>query len=101
MIDKKQTQHIAKLARLDIKEEELEDFQKDLSKIIDYFNIIEKVDTSNVPPTFHPTEEFLKTGTKRMREDQVCSLPPEIVERLIDAFPKKEKRYLLIKSIFQ
>lgn len=44
--------HIAKLARLHLTEEEVKKFQKQLSSVLDYIEILNEVDTSNVgiPP---------------------------------------------------
>ena len=38
MISKEEVLHIAKLARLELTEEEVEKMQKDLTEILDYFN---------------------------------------------------------------
>lgn len=40
--------HIAKLARLNLKEEELDKFSTELSAILGYINQLSEVDTSNV-----------------------------------------------------
>ena len=42
MISKEEVQHIAKLARLELTETEVEKMQKDLSAILDYFNLLQK-----------------------------------------------------------
>ncbi|MBS7287623.1 MAG: Asp-tRNA(Asn)/Glu-tRNA(Gln) amidotransferase subunit GatC [Candidatus Freyarchaeota archaeon] len=77
MITKEVVEHIAWLARLKLSEEEKEKFARQLSKIIDYFNVISKVDTSNIEPTFHVLELY-----NVFREDkEVESLPQEIVVR--------------------
>ena len=55
MINKKEVNHIAKLARLGISEKEEKKFQKDLSSILDYFNCLQEVDVSGKEPTFHQT----------------------------------------------
>jgi len=46
MISKQQVEHIAKLARIELKE--TGKFQKDLSSILDYVKQLEKVNTKNV-----------------------------------------------------
>ena len=42
MISKEQVTHIAKLASLELKEEEVAKYQKDLSEILDYFDTLKK-----------------------------------------------------------
>jgi len=43
--------HIARLARLGLTEGELDKFRKQLSNILKNFEVLQQVDTSNVPPT--------------------------------------------------
>ncbi|HOZ16308.1 MAG TPA: Asp-tRNA(Asn)/Glu-tRNA(Gln) amidotransferase subunit GatC [Candidatus Portnoybacteria bacterium] len=50
MIDKKNVEHIAKLARIKLTEKEEEKFAKDLSSILDYIDKLNKVDTKNTKP---------------------------------------------------
>jgi aspartyl-tRNA(Asn)/glutamyl-tRNA(Gln) amidotransferase subunit C len=45
--------HIAKLARLGLTEEEKSLYGKQLSAILDYAAMLQKLDTNNVPPTSH------------------------------------------------
>ncbi len=59
---------IAHLARLDFEEEELKNFTEELSKILDYFQQLQEIETSYVEPIFHPFKK--KTP---LREDKVRS----------------------------
>lgn len=45
--------HVAKLASLPLSSEEEEKYSGQLSKILDYIEQLNKVDTSNVEPTFN------------------------------------------------
>lgn len=66
MIDKKTILQIAKLSRIEITEEEATKYSKDLSKALEYFDQISKVDTNQVEPMTTPVEnEFF------YREDKV------------------------------
>jgi len=49
----KQVRHIAWLARLGLSEDEVEKFSVQLSNILENFEILKQVDTSNVPPETH------------------------------------------------
>lgn len=65
MITPAQVKHIAKLARLGLKEKDIEKFSQQLSSIIEYIEKLNEVDVSNVVPTFQVT------GLENvMREDQ-------------------------------
>ena len=46
--------HVAKLARLDVTEAELEQFTEQLGAVLDHADDIAKLDTTDVPPTAHP-----------------------------------------------
>lgn len=47
--------HVAKLAKLDLSDSEVEKFQGQLSKVIDQIGELSEVDTKNVEPTSQAT----------------------------------------------
>lgn len=55
-IDKELIKKVAKNARLNLTENELNKFTKECSDILDVFSKIKDVDTKNVKPAFHPIE---------------------------------------------
>ncbi|MBW3614100.1 MAG: Asp-tRNA(Asn)/Glu-tRNA(Gln) amidotransferase subunit GatC [Actinobacteria bacterium] len=46
--------HVARLARLDLTDEEVELFAGQLGDVLDHASDIEALDTEGVPPTAHP-----------------------------------------------
>ncbi|MCM1367785.1 MAG: Asp-tRNA(Asn)/Glu-tRNA(Gln) amidotransferase subunit GatC [Roseburia sp.] len=52
-ISTEETKHIAELSRLEFTHDELEDMRLHLQKQIQYFEILDSVDISGVPPTAH------------------------------------------------
>ncbi|NOY65495.1 MAG: Asp-tRNA(Asn)/Glu-tRNA(Gln) amidotransferase subunit GatC [Nitrospirae bacterium] len=52
-ISSKEVEHIAMLARLKLTEEEKELFSEQLSKILDYIEKLNELDTVDVEPTSH------------------------------------------------
>ncbi|WP_413585897.1 Asp-tRNA(Asn)/Glu-tRNA(Gln) amidotransferase subunit GatC [Bdellovibrio sp. HCB274] len=56
MIDKKSIENIAKLARLQITEQEATEFSQQMEKILHNFQKIEQIDTTGVEPMITPTE---------------------------------------------
>lgn len=52
-ITKEMVKHIAMLSRLELKEEEIELYQEQLSRILDYVEKLNQIDTSRVEPTSH------------------------------------------------
>lgn len=100
MINKQDVQHIAKLARLGLTEDEIKKFQKDLSSILDYFKSLKEIDVSKIEPTFHPAEHFFERKLEIMRQDRAESQPIKVVNKLVEAAPEKRKRHIKVKAIF-
>jgi aspartyl-tRNA(Asn)/glutamyl-tRNA(Gln) amidotransferase subunit C len=48
--------HVARLARLELTEAEVERFQEQLSAILDAVSKVQELDLADVPPTSHPHE---------------------------------------------
>jgi aspartyl-tRNA(Asn)/glutamyl-tRNA(Gln) amidotransferase subunit C len=48
--------HVARLARLELTDEEVERFREQLSAILDAVSKVRELDLSDVPPTSHPLE---------------------------------------------
>jgi aspartyl-tRNA(Asn)/glutamyl-tRNA(Gln) amidotransferase subunit C len=63
-VTRKDVEHIAELARLKFKDEELENFTHQLNDILAYMEQLNELDTENVEPLSHPTE-----GSNVFRED--------------------------------
>ena len=53
-ITREEVRHVAMLFRMSMSEEETAKFQQQLSQILDYFQVLQQVDTEGVPPTSHP-----------------------------------------------
>ncbi|MEO1783921.1 Asp-tRNA(Asn)/Glu-tRNA(Gln) amidotransferase subunit GatC [Thermodesulfobium sp. 4217-1] len=54
MIDRETILHVANLARLELKDDEVDKLKEDLGNILNYFITLNDVNTDNVAPTFHP-----------------------------------------------
>ncbi|MEM2875765.1 MAG: Asp-tRNA(Asn)/Glu-tRNA(Gln) amidotransferase subunit GatC [Candidatus Bathyarchaeia archaeon] len=52
-ISKKDVEHIALLARIELSEEEKELFTEQFNRILDYFHKIDELDLEDVEPTYH------------------------------------------------
>ncbi|MBU3942545.1 Asp-tRNA(Asn)/Glu-tRNA(Gln) amidotransferase subunit GatC [Patescibacteria group bacterium] len=96
MIKKEEVRKVAKLARLGIDVKEEEKFQKELSSILGYIDLLNTVDVSGVAPTYHPAESYFNKNV--MRKD--VSEDSEIADELIEAFPEEVNRYNKVKSVF-
>jgi aspartyl-tRNA(Asn)/glutamyl-tRNA(Gln) amidotransferase subunit C len=57
VLNRDQVLHVARLARLELTEEEIERYGSELSKVLDYIETIEQLgDLSDVKPTSHVVE---------------------------------------------
>ena len=79
-------EHIALLARIELRDEERELFARQFKTIINYFHIIDEVDTTGVEPTLH----VLKL-TNALREDIVAK--SLLTETALANAPNREKKY--------
>ena len=68
MVDKKTVEYVAKLACIEIDEEEKGFLGKQLSKILNYIDKLKEVDTQDI------ASRSLYKGKNRFREDKVGSL---------------------------
>lgn len=86
--------HVAKLANLLLSEDEEEKYSQQLSKILDYIDQLNSVDTKDVEPTFNVSGQ-----ENVMSEDKLgdCIISQE--DALSDA-PKKEKSFFVTKGVF-
>ena len=76
----KDVQHIANLARQTFDEQEMESYQYQLSRILDYIEKLNQLDTEGFPPTSHviPIRNVMKPDEKRdlfQREDIIANAP--------------------------
>ena len=57
MLSRDQVLHVARLARLDLTDDEIERFGDELSNVLDYIETIEQLgDLADIPPTSHVVE---------------------------------------------
>src|SRR5580658_7542519 len=53
-ISRADVSHVARLARLDLTDDELETFTEQLGAVLEHARDVEALDTAGVPPTAHP-----------------------------------------------
>ena len=78
VIDRDEVLHVARLARLQLSEDEVEPMARELSAVLDHIATIEQLDLDDVLPTTHVVDDAMPTQPG-LREDQPRdSLPREI-----------------------
>jgi len=93
-VNAKDVEHVAKLARLGLMEDEKKRFTQQLSRILDYAETINKLDTKNVSPTSHaiPMKNIF-------REDKV--VPCENLKDIVANAPKEDNNMFSVPRIME
>ena len=91
MIDLKTIQHIAKLARLNISQEEAQEYSAQLANALEHFKQIENIKTEGVEPLVTPAEiELFLREDKNIAElntDEILQNAPDRAGNLFKVPP--------------
>src|SRR5688572_27350038 len=91
-IDTKTVKHVAHLVRLGISEEEAQKFSGQFTSIIEYFNMLNEVDTENVIPA-----SDIANAQNVLREDVVQ--PSMDREEFLKNAPQSERGYIKVPTV--
>ena len=92
MITKKEIEHIAELAQLELTDEELDKFSEQLSQIIGSFEKLDELDTEDVEPTANSI-----TMKNILRKDEVK--PSMDQEEVLKNAPDKKAGHFRVPEI--
>lgn len=93
---KEQIEHIAKLSRLELSDEEIMRYGEQLTGILNYVSQLSQVDTSQIEPTAQVT------GLKDVfREDEIKEWDENEVNLALADSPDKEGRFVRVKRILE
>lgn len=95
MLTDKEVDHIAKLARIKISDKEKETFQGELSRILDYIDKLNEVNTDSIKPLAQITG---LTNSVRKDEHQGEAGDKNL---LISQAPEKENNLFKVKAILE
>ena len=93
-LSREEVRHIALLARLGLEDDELEKFREQLSDILENFEILKQVDTTDVPPTRQPIA--LKNV---VRGDEVAPSLPQ--EDILANAPREEEGCFRVRAVLE
>lgn len=91
-ISKEELLHIAKLSDLEIKENEVEEYLKNLEDILNYTETIDKIDVSKLDETIGATEEF-----NVFRKDEVKQF--ENIDQMMENGPEVDRNMFKIPKV--
>lgn len=95
MLTQEEVQHIALLARVGIREDEREKYQKSLSSVLDFFHELEMVDTGDVAPIGHITG-----SENRARADMFIDADQGEKDGIRKNVPEMQDGFVRVKSVF-
>jgi len=93
-ITRDEVRHVAMLFRMSLSEEEITRLQQQLSQIIDYFQVLQQVDTEGVPPTSHTL-----SLENVMRADE--SRPSYSAEDILANAPLSEGGFFRVRAVLE
>jgi len=91
-LSREEVEHIARLARVGMTEEDLETFGGQLSHILEQFNVLSEVDTEGVPPTSHTLDL-----SSVFRDDE--ARPSLSQEDTLSNAPRRDEDYFRVKPV--
>ncbi|HEY83169.1 MAG TPA: Asp-tRNA(Asn)/Glu-tRNA(Gln) amidotransferase subunit GatC [Dehalococcoidia bacterium] len=86
--------HIARLARLGLTEAEVEKLREQLSNILENFEVLQQVDTTDVPPTAQAIDL-----QNVMRSDEVAPSLPQ--SQILANAPRREGEYFRVRAVLE
>jgi aspartyl-tRNA(Asn)/glutamyl-tRNA(Gln) amidotransferase subunit C len=93
-LSREEVLHIARLARVGLTEAEITRFSEQLSHLLENFEVLQEVDTENIPPTAQSV-----ALQSVMRDDEVApSFPPDDI--LANA-PKREGDCFRVRAVLE
>lgn len=93
-LTQEEVQHIALLARLGLSPEEMERLREQLSSILEHFQVLQELDTSDVPPT-----AYVVPLNSVFREDQPS--PSFSTEDILANAPRPEEGYFRVQAVLE
>jgi aspartyl-tRNA(Asn)/glutamyl-tRNA(Gln) amidotransferase subunit C len=95
MLKKTDIEHIAKLARLKLTENEKKQIGEELSSVLNYIEELKEVNIDKVSPVSHSINI-----TNVVREDKSFPLNPENRKKLLDSAPSVKDKLIKVKAVF-
>ena len=95
MLTSQQVEHIARLSRLELSEDEKSVFARQLSDIIGYIDKLTQAKTDGIEPMAHSLPIRNVFG-----EDVVAPSPASEREGVLSSFPERQGDLLKVKAVF-
>ncbi|GAB4346697.1 MAG: Asp-tRNA(Asn)/Glu-tRNA(Gln) amidotransferase subunit GatC [Gammaproteobacteria bacterium] len=93
-LTREEVDNIAHLARLAIREEDIPEYTRNLSSILDFVDRMNEADTEGVTPMAHPLD-----ATQRLRPDEVTESDQR--DHLMENAPLAEAGLFLVPKVIE
>lgn len=90
-MDRQEIEITARLARLELSEEELIRLEEAVAQMLDYFAKMREVDVDHLAPTAQMVKD------NRLREDEINK--EDVADRILDNAPETEERFIVIPNV--
>ena len=97
MLSREEIIKLAELSRLALSEEEMAHLGKDLSSIVEYISVLQKLDIKGIGEQTVPYSKLKNV----MREDVNPHAPGQFTEDILANAPRREGDYIAVKPIFE
>jgi len=94
-LSREEVLHIALLARLGLTETEVDSLREQLSNILENFEVLQQVDTTDTPPT---AQSIPLQNVMRPDDEVVPSLPPS---QILANAPQREEDFFKVRAVLE
>jgi len=94
-LSREEVLHIARLARLGLTEAEVNQLREQLSNILENFEVLQQVDTTDVPPT---AQAIPLQNVMRQDDEVIPSLPPG---QILANAPRREADFFRVRAVLE
>ncbi len=106
MLSDSEVRKIAKLARIELNEKEVEKFKDELSSMLDFVKKLNEINTDGIEPLYqttglvNSTRPDLPAGEAGLPRGEFV-IDESLNEKLIGQAPHKENRFIKVKSVLK
>ena len=93
-LSREEVLHISRLARLGLSEEEVDRLSRQLSQILESFEVLQEVDTEGVPPTAQPN-----MLCNVLKEDKTKPSLPQ--DKVLANAPQKDGEFFRVRPVLE
>ena len=95
-MNKEDIKHLGQLSRIELSEEDADNFSKEISAIISYVEVVQDI-------IGNEDDKEPKVGARFnvFRDDVVTNEPDSYTNDILAEMPKSQDRYLVVKKILQ